>query len=447
MSRISFISVFAIYLSAVSPAAPGQESYWNQFRGPNGNGKSPAKNLPVEFNESSSVQWKTPIHDRGWSSPVVWGDQIWLTTARDDGSELFAIAVDLKSGEIIHDIKVFDVPEPQLENPELNTHATPTPVVEDGRVYVHFGDYGTACLDTKSGEKLWERRDLKCNHRVRAGSSPVIDGDSLFISYDGIEAQFAISLDKNTGETIWRQDRSVYNDQIETMMDAGLSRAQAEMAAKRKPDDNRKSYATPAVIEFEGRKQLISPASEVTYAYDPETGEELWRVRHEGWGWNVTCRPIFENGLVYLTMGVARRVVAVRPSGSGDVTDTHIVWSAEGRVPEIAIPLVIEDLFFMVEDKGGIMTCLDAITGERIWKERLGDRGQHWASPVYADGKIYVPGEKGVITVIAAAREYQVLAENQLDGRFNASPAIADDALILRSFTHLYRIEGATDSD
>jgi hypothetical protein len=183
---------------AATPASRTKEvpvdnkDYWNQFRGPHGDGKVIAGNPPIEFSEAKNVRWKTPIHDQGWSSPVVWGNQIWLTTAREDGKELFAICVDLESGKIVHDIKVFDVADPQKENPKLNTHASPTPVVEEGRVYVHFGAYGTACLDTQSGKTLWERRDLKCDHRVRAGSSPILDGESLFLVFDGVDTQYTL---------------------------------------------------------------------------------------------------------------------------------------------------------------------------------------------------------------------------------------------------------------
>ena len=174
--------------------ATGVESeYWNQFRGPNGDGKSNALNLPVEFSESKNVRWKTPIHDQGWSSPVVWQKQIWLTTAKEDGTELFVVCIDLESGKVVHDIKVFDVVEPQLEYPGLNSHASPTPVVAEGRIYVHFGTYGTACLDTQTGRKLWERRDLNCDHRVRPASSPIIEGELLFLVYDGVDVQFIIA--------------------------------------------------------------------------------------------------------------------------------------------------------------------------------------------------------------------------------------------------------------
>ena len=244
------------------------EKYWNQFRGPNGDGKTLATNLPVEFGETQHVRWKTAIHDKGFSSPVVWDDQVWLTTAPDDGRKLFAICVDLDSGEIVHDIKVFDVAQPQMEWSYLNSHATPTPVVEDGRVYVHFGTYGTACLDTTSGKKLWERRDLNCDHRVRPASSPIIDGDSLFVAFDGVDAQFFVALNKNTGKTLWRKDRKVESDFATVLKAAGIG--DVDKVKKEKPGDNKKSYATAKIIEHEGQRQLIAPAAEATISYVPD---------------------------------------------------------------------------------------------------------------------------------------------------------------------------------
>lgn len=413
------------------------KDYWNQFRGPNGDGKSVAKNLPVEFSETKNMRWKTPIHDEGWSSPVVWGNQIWLTTGREDGLELFAICVDLESGKVIHDIKVFDVANPQKAYGGLNSHATPTPIVEDGRVYVHFGTYGTACLDTKSGEKLWERRDLNCDHRVRPASSPIIDGDSLFLHFDGVDAQFVVALDKKTGKNLWLQNREVDSDLAAVLKAEGLSDADILETKKEKPGDNRKAYATPTIIEYQGQRQLISPAAEVTFSYAPKTGEELWRVRHEGWGWNAACRPIFEHGLVYFTTGFSKHLLAVRPSGTGDVTDTHVAWSARRNTPSVPSPLIVGDLLFMVSDQG-FTSCLEAKTGREFWKERLHAGGDHWASPLYADGKIYFCGKKGIVSVIAAERDFQLLAENRFEASFIASAAIAGNAIILRSLTHLY---------
>lgn len=409
---------------------------WNQYRGPNGNGISRAANLPIEFSETKNVRWKVSIHDRGWSSPAVWGDMIWLTTARADGSELFAVCVDFETGDIIHDIKVFDVSNPKVGWPGQNTYADPTPVVEEGRVYVHYGKYGTACLDTKTGEKLWERRDFQIDHMIKPASSPMVDGDMLFLNYDGIDIQFTVALDKNTGETIWKKGRVVPSTVPSREEKLG------ELAKDTgKPPDHRKAYGTSTIIEHEGRRQLISPAGEVTYSYDPETGEELWHVVHEGWGWNSACRPIYANGLVYFTEGASNYMVAVDPSGTGGVTKSHVVWGTGDRMPNMSSPVVVGDLLFIMNDKGGSMTCLDAKTGERIWRNRIPGGGTHWASPLYADGKIYVTSKNGSVVVISAARELEVLAENELEAEFIASPAVVGDALLLRSETHLYCIE------
>ena len=418
------------------------KNYWNQFRGPNGDGKTTANGISVEFSETKNVRWKTPIHDKGFSSPVVWDNQIWLTTAREDGSELFAICVDLDSGDIIHDIKVFDVLKPQVEHPNLNSHASPTPIVENGRVYVHYGTYGTACLDTNTGDKLWERRNLNCDHRVRPASSSIIDEETLFLTFDGVDVQFTAALDKNTGDTLWLQHRKVDSDFDAVLRAKGVT--DIEKTKKEKPNDNRKSYATPTIITHQGKKQLVSPAAEVTISYNPKTGKELWRVRHEGWGWNVACRPIFAHNLVYFTTGVEKMLLAVDPSGTGDVTDTHIVWSSRRGIPEIPSPLIVDDLMFMVNE-GGVVSCVEAKSGDLVWRGRVG--GNHWASPLYAGGNIYFFSMEGRVSIISAVREFKLLARNEFDEGFIASGAVADNALILRSLTHLYCIEETNSSE
>lgn len=434
---ILVLALVAVLTSSYTTFAQNEtkEAYWNQFRGSNGDGKSVAANLPFEFSETQNIRWKTAIHDKGWSSPVIWGNQIWLTTGREDGTELFAICVDKSTGKIIHDIKVFEVAEPQMEYPDLNSHATPTPIVEKDRVYVHFGAYGTACIDTKNGEKLWERRDLNTDHRVRPASSPIIDGDSLFLTFDGVDVQFIVALNKHTGDTLWMRNRDVDLDMATMLKAEGFSDADIKETQKEKPNDNKKSYATPTIIEHQGKRQLISPAAGATISYNPETGDEFWRVRHRGMGFNVACRPIFEHDIVYLTTGVARRLLAIRPSGTGDVTDTHVVWSIRRRTPEIPSPLIVDDLMFMVTE-GGIVSCLEAESGNEVWKARL--KGDYWASPLYANGQIYFFSREGNVSVISAGRNFELLAENELDDGFIASPAIADNTLIVRSLTHLY---------
>ena len=416
---------FALFLLAVLPSNLGANTYWNQFRGPN-NGIAPDANLPIEFSDTKNVQWRTPIHDLGWSSPVVWKDQVWLTTAKVNGSEVFAVCVDLETGKKVHDIKVFDVSDPQTEYNHLNTHATPTPIIEGGRIYVHFGSYGTACLDTKTGKKLWERRDLNCDHRVRAASCPIIDGDLLFLTYDGVDNQFVAALDKESGKTRWITKRSYKSGRV---------------PPKDKPNDNRKSYATPTIIEHNGKKQLISPAAEATYSYDPATGEEFWFIRHgAGFGYNVTCKPIFRHGLVFTNSGISKNLFAIDPSGSGDVTDSHIRWKTRRGVSNIPAPLVVGDFLYMITDSGGMVSCYKAKTGEQIYSERLGGLQNHWVSPVYANGKIYLFSRDGIFSVIEASSKFNVLYTNESDTTFVSMPAIVGNSMLIRSNTHLYRI-------
>jgi len=431
-------SAILLLLSCLTTGAHSGELHWNQYRGPHGNGVSAAENLPVVFDEAQNVRWKIPVPADGWSSPIVWANEIWLTTGSDQKQELRAICIDLESGKIKQNIKVFDMVERKVDptyvydSPHLNSPATPTAVVEAQRVFVHFGSQGIACLDRKTGDKVWERRDLRIYQPVRQGSSPVVDDKCLYVAYDGTDQQFFVALDKATGETRWKTDRNVRTDWAATLRAKGIS---SEKLGK--PGDNKKSFATATLIEVAGRRQLIAPAAEATISYAPETGKELWRVMHPG-GFNVAARPIYAQGLVYVfTSGLTRFLTAIQPDGIGDVTKTHVAWSTTRSTPGIPSPIIVEDLLFLVTDKGGIARCLKARTGEELWKKRLG--GDHWASPLYADGKLYFSSKQGDVTVLAASRTTpKILARNRMNARFIASPAVGGSSLILRSTTHLY---------
>ncbi len=251
--------------------------------------------------------------------------------------------------------------------------------------------------------------------------------------------QFAVALDKRTGDTRWREDRNVDSDLASAMEALGFSATPAEVeeTAKEKPNDSRKSYATATLIDHRGRRQLVSPAAEATISYDPASGEELWRVRHVG-GFNVACRPMYDHDLVYFITGLDSRLLAVRPTGVGDVTDTHIEWSARRGSPGMPSPLLVGELIFYISESG-VVSCLEAKTGQEVWRERVG--GEPWASPVYGGGNIYFASSEGKVSVISASRDFELLAENQLDGSFRASPAVAGNSLILRSTSRLYRVE------
>jgi outer membrane protein assembly factor BamB len=389
---------------------------WPAFRGPAGDGQSAATGLPAKFGDGEHVAWKTAIHGKGWSSPVVWGQQIWMTTATEDGKKMSAVAVDLNNGKIIHDVLVFENANPRFCHP-TNSYASPTPVIEEGRIYVHFGSYGTACLDSATGNMLWSRRDFECDHFRAPGGSPILFRDMLFLNFDGVDQQYVVALNKKTGKTAWRKERTI---------DYGTDNG-----------DRKKAYSTPTVIEYKGRAALVSPAAVATIAYSPLTGDELWRVRHGGM--NAAPRPLFANGLIYLAAGGGKtQFVAVRPGGNGDVTESHIAWSSGVGIPRRGSQLLVDNSLYMVADNG-VASCRDAKSGKIIWQHRFG--GDFWASPVAADGKIYFFSKQGKVFVVAASREFKQLAENEFDAGFNSSAAIVDNSLIIRNFTHLYRIK------
>ncbi len=412
---LSIISFSIICTLITSVSAQAEEPYWNQFRGPHADGASATAKPPIQFGDKENVLWKTPIHGKGWSSPVVWDQQIWLTTAPADGTELFAVCVNLNSGQIEHDLRVFEVANPEFCHP-TNSYASCTPVVEEGRVFVTFGSYGTACLDTQAGEKLWERRDLVCDHFRGPASSPILHGDLLIIQFDGVDVQYVVALDKHTGQTVWKSHRDIDFD-----TDDG---------------DFKKAYATPTVIRVGEQEQLVCPSAMETIVYEPRTGKEIWRVHHGGM--NTSARPIFQHGLVFISAGQGNSsLIAVLPSGSGDDATPRIVWNTGKGVPDRSSLIVVNGELYMVSD-GGVASFLSASSGERIWSKRLG--GEFWASPVFADGRIYCSNKDGIVFVLKAGPEFEILAENYFPAGFNASPAFAGDTLILRSFTHLYRI-------
>jgi outer membrane protein assembly factor BamB len=317
------------------------------------------------------------------------------------------VALDLATGSILHDVELFRYERPPPIQPK-NSHASPTPIVDGDRVYVHFGTLGTAAL-TRDGEMVWKTTALKYEPGHGSGGSPVLWGDLLIISCDGIDRQFVVALDKNTGEIRWQTDRRG-----------------AQMA-----------FSTPLVIEAGGRTQVVSPGAIRAISYDAATGKQLWSIRYGGFS-NVP-RPVFGHGLVYVSSGFYDPVLyAVRPDGAGDVTDSHIEWTYARGVPLTPSALLVGDEIYIVSDNG-IATCLDAKTGQEHWRSRL--NGTFSASPVFAGGRIYFLDENGQTTVVKPGTAFEELAMNEIDGRTLASIAVIGKTILLRSETHLYRIE------
>jgi len=392
-----------VFSSAVAQAA---DEEWPQFRGPDGQGHAAGRDLPTTWGETANIAWKVAVPGLGWSSPVIRDGQVWLTTAVRDGRSLRALCLDRGNGKVLHEVEVFSLQKAGSRHPK-NSHATPTPVLEGDRVYVHFGPHGTACLNT-AGRILW-KTTLKYSPLYGPASSPVVFGDLLIITCDGTDVRYTVALDKKTGKVRWKQTRA-----------------------------GRNSDATPLVVRVAGGPQVVCNVAERVVAYNPRTGQELWSVK-QGDNFAQVPRPVYGHGLVFVCGGYFSPVLqAIRPDGRGDVTATRVAWSVHQAVPLTPSPLLSGDELYLVSDQG-IASCLDARTGKLHWRQRLG--GAFSASPVFADGKIYLLNEDGATVVLAPGKRFQKLATNKLEGRTLASLAVSGRAIYLRTDRHLYRIE------
>jgi len=381
---------------------------WPEFRGPTGQGHAEVAGLPLSWSETTNVRWKTPISGRGWSSPVIQGNRIWLTTSteQEKGQSLRAICLDRDTGAILQNVEVFRLKAPQQINPK-NSYASPTPLLEGDRVYLHFGAYGTACI-TESGKMVWKARLDYDNGQHGPGGSPVLYDDLLIVNCDGRDVQYVAALDKLTGKILWKRERKGYQ-----------------------------AYSTPLVLRLPEGDQVISPGAYRVTSYEPRTGKEIWRVNY-GEGFSNVPRPVYGNGLVYICTGFQEpSLLAIRVDGRGDVSRSHVAWSLNRGVPLTSSPLLVGDELYMVSDNG-IASCSDARTGKELWRVRLG--GSYSASPVYADGRIYFLSEEGETAVIGTGRQYTPLATNRLDGQALASMAVSAGSIFIRTRTHLYRL-------
>jgi outer membrane protein assembly factor BamB len=408
----------ATFLILIAAAIPAAAEDWPQFRGPTGQGISSEKNLPAEWSATKNVAWKVTVPGKGWSSPIVYKGRIYLTTAdKPEGAEgkersLRALCLNAKTGNTIWNVEVFHQTDADTERIHgKNSYASPTPLTDGKHLFVHFGPQGTACL-TLDGKPVW-KRTIKYRPQHGSGCSPILVDGVLFFSCDGLREPFVIALNAKTGKTVWKRDRPE-QDNVKTF-----------------------SFATALSINAASKRQIISPATGQVIAYEPKTGKELWTVKYDGF--SVIPRPVYSHGLVYLSTSFMRpKVLAISPTGSGDVTASHLKWSISRGAPNTPSALAVGDELYFLSD-GGVASCVDAKSGKVYWQKRIG--GRYSASPVYADGKIYFESEQGMTTVIKPGREYRELAKNDLAERSFASFAIADGALFIRTETKLYRVQ------
>ncbi len=425
-------------LFILATAAFGSDE-WSQFRGPTGQGLAEAKGLPVTWSETENIKWKTPLPGEAWSSPMVSGNDIWMTNSTDEGKSLRAICVSLDTGKINFDVEIFHVDKPETKH-KLNSFASPSPILENGKLYCFFGTYGMACISTHDGKKIWENTDIPHATQNGAGSTPISYKDKILVCIDGMDIQYQLALNKSDGKVAWKTPRSIpFKPTTKT--------------------DAKKAYGTPLVYKWEGKDQMVAPAAEGFYAYDPDTGKELWHLKHPGFS-NVPI-PVFANGLLFLDTGFMKpQLWAVKPIAGGgeklELPPENIVWKiiAQGTmladagkpdakpvtvsVPTRPSPIVVGNRLYMVSDTGAL-TCLDTATGNVVWIEKL---LKEWStSPTFADGKIYLFNQIGQSYVIEPGDTFKKLAENTLEEGCMASPAVCGKALIVRTKKALYRIE------
>lgn len=430
---IRSLSLLSLAVSALVVALPAAaELPWPDKNGPTLHGVVPpehARGLPVVWDEESGkhIAWSVDIHGAGHSTPVIGNGRIWLTTATEDGAKQYVLCVDEKSGEILHDKLLFENANPEPLSNSVNTYASPSCVLEEDAVYVHFGSYGTARLDPRTAEVVWQRRDLPARHFRGPGSSPILVGELLVLTFDGVDQQYLTALNKETGKTVWRTDRSTDYGDLEP--DGSI----------RGDGDFRKAYGTPGVVEVGGKPQIVSVGSRAAFGYDAATGEELWTIRHRDF--NAAARVIFHGNLALVhtgSRGANLFGVRLTPQTRGDITETeHVVWNRTRGNAKLSSPVLYEGRVYFVTEKG-VFYGLDAATGEELFVGRIG--GNFISTPIVANGLVYLCDEHGRQTLAKAGESFEIVAKNRLGDGMRSSPAAAHGALFLRTFKRLYRI-------
>jgi outer membrane protein assembly factor BamB len=436
-------STMVSMLISIAAAAAFSSDEWPDYRGVDGQGHSDAKGLPTSWSDTENVTWKTTIPGKGWSSPVISGDEIWLTTAieatkPDEGTppstddykspkpgpgtivsakpiSMRAVCVSLSGGKIVKNVEIFFIEKPgNIHN--RNSYASGSPVLENGKLYVHFGTYGTACVSTADAKVVWRNRDLKLEHENGPGGSPALYKDKLLLCCDGMDFQYMAALNKETGQIAWKTPRSVPVNKGANM---------------------KKAYGTPLVTKLDGKDQVITPAADSVYSYDPNDGKELWHVKYTGFS-NV-ARPVTDGKIVFISTGfMTPEMWAIKPDGSGELPADKVLWKEKVQAARQSSPVLSGKRLYMYSDSG-VARCLEAETGKELWREKIGGDGA--ASPLVVDGKVYFFDAMDSATVVEDADTYKLIKKNKLDDGFMASAAVAGKAFILRTKQSLYRIE------
>ena len=414
----------AASLLLVAFTLPAVAENWPGFRGPTGQGISAETGLPLKWTATENVRWKVEVPGEGWSSPVVWGGRVFVTTATDGGAGCRVLAFDRKTGKELWNVEVFR--QETLRKEWRNTYATPTPCVDGERVYAEFGGGGVAAVNV-DGTVAWTNTDFPYYSRHGLGNSPVLVDGLLVMPRDGStratgdeekvgwqkpwDKSFLLALDVKTGKVAWKTGR-------------GRSRI---------------GHVSPIVIEESGRKTIVSGAGDVVQGFDARTGELLWTHKNEGEG--VTPSYAVVGGLVVTASGWSGResTKAFKLGGRGDLGESALAWEEKKGMPHLSSFVAVGGRLFWVTDDG-VAWCADAATGETVWRERLG--GNHAASPLAAGDRIYFTNDDGKTTVIEAGPEFKVLAENPLGERVQASPAASQGNLFIRTAKHLYCLGG-----
>ena len=422
MFRSRLVRIFPAILLLVMvgelDAADIPAGAWPDFRGPKGDGSVSASMVPIQWSETENIAWKKTVPGRGWSTPIVVGSLLWMTTAEEDGRRLLAVAVDHKTGAIKHRVVLFSVDEPEACN-AMNSYASPSPVTDGKNVYVSFGTYGVAAIDAMDGSTVWSRDDVNLDHQEGPGSSLMLYKNRLVLHCDGRDQQYIVALDTATGETAWKRKRSLDLSHV--------------------GDFARKAFTTPLLVQADDGDRIISPAAQGCYCYDPATGSEIWSLRYPGF--SAVPRPVVSNGVAFVVDGFATpSILAVRIEGQKDITNSNVKWIFKRGGPSTTSPVrLFKQLIFVTDN--GVLVSLDETTGEVNWRKRIG--GKFCASPIVIGDLVYLfdrDGKSSVVRIAAGDDEPEVIATNVLDDGMMASPIAVDGTLYLRTKQHLYCI-------